>query len=198
MKLKKILPLVVLTITTPSAVFAASCKDYPARPGIEVIETNEGGIKIKSTAWVSVPINDTELYLDSLEEAEIEAKAKIARFLSEEVASKCLDEKTKRLTIDVSHEGSKSINYQKVKTTLCSIQNSSSALLKGAMKISDCYTPGSHVMVSVGIKSTTINKANKLSKEINRSQSNSFNIFNRSGKVSPVEGKSNIEGYLDF
>ena len=160
MKPFKIIPLVVASFFTSTTTFAASCSDYPVSPGLEVIETSSGGIKIKSTALVTVPINDAELYLDALEEAEMEAKARISRFLSEEIINKCMDEKSRKLAINVNHEGNKSVNYEKVKTTLCSIKNQSRALLKGALRISDCYTPGKYVIVSVGIKPGTIRKNN--------------------------------------
>lgn len=180
-------------LLSPISAFAASCSNYPAVDGVEVIETLDGSVKIKSTALATVPINDAELYLDAIEEAELKAKAKISKFLSEEIIDQCLDEKTNTLSIDVTGEGDKSVNYKKVKKTLCSVKNKSSSLLRGAIRISDCYTPGKYVMVTVGIKQGTINKAKKLTNQIEKDS-----YLNQKGNFVPINGKSNIDGFFNF
>ena len=53
------------------------------KPGDEVITSTFTFI---ATAEVTVPIDDRDLYLDAMEEAEIEAKNRIAKFLNEEIS----------------------------------------------------------------------------------------------------------------
>ena len=67
------------------AAFAASCDTYPEGIGQTVIDT-PAGIKIVSTAQASVPLDDTDLYMDGITEATMEAKASIAAFMNETVS----------------------------------------------------------------------------------------------------------------
>ena len=71
---------VIFSILLGQAVFAEDCSDYPQSKGINVILV-ERGTKILSTAIATVPFDDVELYLDALEEAELEAKASISSVL---------------------------------------------------------------------------------------------------------------------
>ena len=50
------------------AAFAASCDVYPKSIAQTVIDT-PAGIKIVSTAQASVPLDDTDLYMDRITEA---------------------------------------------------------------------------------------------------------------------------------
>ena len=70
------------------AAFAASCDAYPEGIGQTVIDT-PAGIKIVSTAQASVPLDDTDLYMDGITEATMEAKASIAAFMNETVSRDC-------------------------------------------------------------------------------------------------------------
>ena len=62
-----------------------ACNNYP-RPGFDIKTDKNGEEKFIATAEVTVPIDDRDLYLDSMEEAEIEAKNRIAKFINEEIS----------------------------------------------------------------------------------------------------------------
>ena len=79
--MKKIyLPILLLASSIFLPVNAeGGCSNYYGR-GMEIIRDEEGE-KFFATAEVSVPIDDRDLYLDSFEEAEMEAKNMIAKLI---------------------------------------------------------------------------------------------------------------------
>ena len=175
------------------AAFAASCDVYPERIGQTVIDT-PAGIKIVSTAQASVPLDDTDLYMDGITEATIEAKASIASFMNETVRKDCENNRRTESNINISAEG-KSVDVQKIKTIVCSLRNSTSALLRGVVTLGTCYTPGQFVRVTVGIKPETIAQARQMSDQINRTPGNGAgDVF---VKPQPSGSLNNLGGYSD-
>ena len=162
----------ILTLFLGQAVFAADCSDYPQTRGINVILV-EGGTKILSTAIATVPSDDVKSYLEALEEAELEAKTSISKFLEEDISKSC-SSNTETITNFKINGEEKSVNYEKAKTQLCKLSSHTQSLIRGAVEIGDCYTPGKLVMVTVGIKPETIVSAEELSNSMD--QLNSGNI----------------------
>ena len=166
----------------------------------------EGGTKILSTAQASVPLDDMEFVMDAYDEAELEAKAAISKFFTEDISKECNNETATLDNINISSEGEKSVNKEIVKSTLCSLSTRTESLLRGAMRIGDCYTPGEFVLVTVGIKPETIAAAEKLShsmeKSINSSPSTGSNdgtsTSTGSSNLTPVEGSSNTSNLDKF
>ena len=144
--------LAALLLGAPAA--AATCANYAETVGQTLIDT-PSGLKIISTAKVTVPVDDTDLYLDALTEATMEAKSSIASFLNEEVSKTCETSRSISSLVRITSEG-KSVDVEKVKSTLCSLKSSASALLRGVVTLGSCYTPGKYVLVTVGIKPETI------------------------------------------
>ncbi len=152
----------ILTLFLGQAVFAADCSDYPQSIGVNAVQV-EGGTKILSTAQASVPLDDMEFVMDAYDEAELEAKLAISKLLAEDISKECNNETATLDNINISSEGEKSVNKEIVKSTLCSLSTHTESLLRGALVIGDCYTPGKLVMLTVGIKPETIAAAEKLS-----------------------------------
>ena len=173
----------LLFIGQSSALGVQSCKNYPESIGRTVIDTPVG-LKILSTAKVSVPIDDLDLYLDAIEEAEMEAKASISAYFSEEINKDCTinnetvtiqdsmqasvqmeatpDAKDKDTNQKMKVSGKADfIDIQKIKTKLCSLASSTSMILKNVDNINSCYTPGKFVMVTVGIKPSITTESSK-------------------------------------
>ena len=175
------------------AAFAASCDVYPESIGQTVIDT-PAGVKIVSTAQASVPLDDTDLYMDGITEATMEAKASIASFMNETVSKDCESNRSTESNINITAEG-KSVDVQKVKTIVCSLRNSTSALLRGVVTLGTCYTPGQFVRVTVGIKPETIAQARQMSSQINRTPNSGAN--NGFIKPQPRGSLNNIGGYSD-
>jgi hypothetical protein len=188
-----------------SPVFSASCEDYPYTDGINV-ESVAGGTKILATASTSVSFDDVDAIKSAREEAMLEAKAYISKFLSEGIKS---DETISKAVEETkSMQGTtKSAERKEVKETLKKLQNSSQALLRGVVPLGDCYTKAREFRVSVGIKPDTINQAGNLSSDMNKSiapassstvpsQENSSGTTG--GNLQGVEGFNNASRLKNF
>lgn len=140
--------------------FGASCDDYEYREGIFVQDV-DGGTKILATGSASVSFDDVEAIKDAREEASMEAKAIISKFLTEEIMS---DEKINKVVKDSSSMSGSSRTSQRSSLVerLKVMRNRSSALLRGVVPLGDCYTKAREVRVTVGIKPETIRSAGNL------------------------------------
>ena len=201
MRLMKAITLAAsLVLLGQAGAMAASCDAYPEGIGQTVVDT-PAGVKIISTAEASVPIDDRDLYMDGLTEATMEAKASIASFMNEVVSKDCESNKKTDSDIKITAEG-KSVDVRKVKTIVCSLRNSTVALLRGVVTLGSCYTPGEYVRVTVGIKPETIAQAQRMSGQINRpvggSAGSSYRQPSPSGGHSPVGGYVDDKRLLDF
>ena len=186
----------ILLLIAPIETFASSCRKYPKKRGIDVIEVTNG-VKIMSTAMANVPINDAEIYLDALEEAETEAKLQISRFISENLAESCTKDTKVINNVRVTSE-SKSVDFEKVKNELCSVTKQTQVLLRGSNIIGDCYTQGKFVLVTVGIKPETISNARKLSNNLNDSSASIDSSSSNSMGYSEIKSYSNTERLNNF
>lgn len=181
--LGKITAVSVLMSITFSVSAQMSCADYPYSDGINVEEV-EGGTKILATASASVSFDDIDSIKDAREEAEMEAKAAISKFLTEDI--KTDSNITKVVNESKSTNGEQS---ERTRTELIErvkrLSNSSQALLRGVVPLGDCYTKGREVRVSVGMKPETIRAAEKTAGAI----SNSI-----AAQPTPTAGNTNPSG----
>ena len=163
------MPLSIILVIGPSKVYAGSCKDYPFTAGEISYQETPKGPKILSTGAASVDFDDTDEVLDATMEATMEAKASISRFFSEQIQSEQKIETASTKTIKIvkgTGPDQKMATKDKVKKTLKRLSNQSSALLRGVVKLAECYTKGKIVMVSVGLKPETIAAAEGATKLI--------------------------------
>ena len=163
---------VIFSILLGQVAFAEDCSDYPLTKGINIILV-DGGTKILSTSIATVTSDDTKSYLEALVDAELEAKASISKFLEEDISKSC-SSNTETITNFKINGEENSVNYEKAKTQLCKLSSHTQSLIRGAVEIGDCYTPGKLVMLTVGIKPETIAAAEELSDSMD--QLNSGNI----------------------
>ena len=176
-----------------------ACNNYP-RPGFDITTDENGEDKFIATAEVTVPIDDRDLYLDSMEEAEIEAKNRIARFINEEISGDT--EIKKRSNTQVRVEGkTKNINSEMVRDKLKTLRSSTpKTLMRGVRVLGSCYTPGQAVRVSVGWRLQDGQSAEKLGNTM-RSR-NPWNFFNNKDNSSGGDNNSTVDfnpvgGYSD-
>jgi len=195
---------VILSIFLNQAAFAEDCSDYPYSQGVKVILVEEG-TKILSTAMTSVLFDDMDLYVDALEEAELEAKTSISKFLKEEVAKSCTTDKSTISQVNISNQDGvalKTADVTKVKNTLCTMSSNTQAVLRGALVIGSCYTPGEQVRVTVGIKPETVAAAaelsNNMEKSINSSDSSDSSEQTNGSTLTSVDGNSNTDQLSEF
>ena len=150
---------VVTMLTWSSYACAAGCDNYPYTEGINV-EDVQGGTKILATASAIVSFDDVAAIKDARDEALLEAKAQISHFLSEGIKSDAVT--TKAVSETKSMQGANKENVRKeVIERVKKLQSSSQALLRGVVPLADCYTKGSEVRVTVGIKPATIKQAER-------------------------------------
>jgi len=192
---------VILSVFLSQAAFAEDCSDYPYSKGVNVVLVDDG-TKILSTAMTSVLFDDMDLYVDALEEAELEAKASISKFLEEEVAKSCTTDKSIISLVNISNQDGvalKTADATKVKSTLCRMSSTTQSVLRGAVVIGSCYTPGEQVRVTVGIKPETTAAA----KELSNSMEKSINYLDSSEQtngstLTSVDGYSNTDQLSEF
>ena len=171
-----------------SAFGGGGCNEYPYSDGINV-EDVAGGTKILATSSVSVTLNDVDSVQDARDEATMEAKSLISKFMSEDINS---DEVVNRVVNEskVSTAEGKSATREELVVRVKTLRNSSSALLRGAVTLGDCYTPGREMRVSVGIKPETIRSAERLSGNV----SGSLGI-QQTAPAAESEGLQKVDGY---
>ena len=172
-----------------------ACNNYP-RPGFDIKTDENGEEKFIATAEVTVPIDDRDLYLDSMEEAEIEAKNRIAKFINEEISGST--EINKRSNTKVRVEGkTKNINSEMVRDKLKTLKSSTpKTLMRGVRVLGSCYTPGQAVRVSVGWRLQDSQSAEKLGNTM-RSR-NPWNFFNNKDNSSGSDNNTNNNSNVDF
>jgi len=192
---------VILSVFLSQAAFAEDCSDYPYSKGVDVILVDDG-TKILSTAMTSVLFDDMDLYVDALEEAELEAKASISKFLEEEVAKSCTTDKSIISLVNISNQDGvalKTADATKVKSTLCRMSSTTQSVLRGAVVIGSCYTPGEQVRVTVGIKPETAAAAKELSNSMEKSNNSSDSSEQTNGStLTSVDGYSNTDQLSEF
>lgn len=178
-----------ITLLASAPMLAQGCKAYPYRDGIDpdLIAQN----KYVATASASVSLDDIDSVKDAREEATLEAKATLAKFFTEEIQSDSTIAKIVNESKTMSGAGKENVRNEAIKRTKL-LRNSSQALLRGVITLGDCYTKGTEVRVTVGVKPETINAAEGLAGGIGASVAKQPTAGSKS--TSGVAGSSNPNG----
>ena len=180
------------------------CDNYPYTFGINV-EDVSGGTKILATASAAVSFDDVDSVRDARDEALLEAKALISKFMSEgikseETINKAVNE-TKSMT-----GSSKEVTRKEVVDRVKRLSSSSQSLLRGVVPLGECYTKAREFRITVGIKPETITQAGSLAGGISKSlasqsapNNSANNKLNNGGSVAPQagtpQGLQNVDSY---
>ena len=140
----------------------------------------DGGYQVFAVGTGVYDFNDPDDIKDARKEAEMRAKAAIAKFLKEDIATTEGMEEASRKVKSVSSDGqntSTSVSKTSVKTAMESIRNSASALLTGVVVLQDAKIPtpgkdGGTYKVMVGVSSKTTAAANAAANGISDSLGN--------------------------
>ena len=179
--MKKIIFSIFIIATTMSTSYAQqSCVNYPYAAGETDVQDVQGGTRILATAGVTVSMDDIDSINDAREEATIEAKALIAKFLTEDIKSDSKIDKVVNESKQADGQNVK-VDRKELKTRVKSLRNSAQALLRGVVPLGSCYTKAREYRVTVGLKPETIKSAENLAGSINNSLSN---------QSTPQSGKS--------
>ena len=101
----------------------------------------------------------------------MEAKAELARFFHQGIQSDSSVEKIVAESKTMSGTGKENVRKEAVQR-IKRLRNSTQAILKGVIVLGDCYTKGTEVRVTVGVKQETINAAEGLASSMNASIQN--------------------------
>lgn len=129
--------------------------------------------------------------------AELRAKASIAKFLKEKIAtSEVMEETVKTMT---EHNGeSETVNRKTLETQVETIQNSADAILKGVLVLEQKSDPaGKNVLVTVGVSRKTMATADSVNKALKTDQSSPSAKAN-GGNSSPEAQTRRNKSYNDF
>lgn len=198
--LRRLRAVIALAAGAAASAHGANCDDYPYTDGINVEDVG-GGTKILATSSVSVTFDDVDSVQDARDEATMEAKSLISKFMSEDIMS---DEMVNRVVAEskVATAEGKTATREELVVRVKTLRNSSQALLRGAVMLGDCYTPERELRVSVGIKPDTIRSAERLSgsmsESIDRESGPTQSGDEADETLQDVDGYSNTRALKNF
>ena len=168
--MKKIIALSIYTICT-LANGQDDCRNYPYAGGkIDVLDV-QGGTKIIATGDATVSHDDIDSIKDARDEATLEAKALISKFLTEGIKSDENIKKTVNESKTMSGDSRQATRNELIERVKI-LKNSSSSLLRGVVPLGECYTKAREIRVTVGIKPETIKSAGSIAGGISSSIAN--------------------------
>ena len=187
-----------LSLLLPANVLSQQCSEYKYRSlGVRVIET-ELGPKIVSTDKVPVYANDVAEMKDAYEEAKLNAKMQIVKYMEgSRLDNECNNNKKKLSNRVISKDPSGesgSYNAETMKEIICNSRESVSGYVRGAVVVEDCYKEGEYVLVTLGISPKSLINAAQLSEDVNSQSSGNSNrqSGNKSNGLVPTESFYNF------
>jgi hypothetical protein len=156
-----------LALAVPSGGWAQGCADYPFGNGMNV-DTVDEGVRIIATASVGVSFDDVDSVNDARAEAQLAARALIVRFMSEGIQSEQEVRRAVQETRSMQGEARQAVRNETIQRVR-NLAGNASGMLRGAVDLGECYTPGRELRVSVGLKPETIAQAEGLSGQVQRS-----------------------------
>ena len=197
----------VLCMLGTTNVLAEGCDNFP-RVGMDISRIAEN--RLTSTASAPVDFDDIEAVNDARLEAELAAKAAMAKFLNEAIDS---DQKIDSISKQQSSQNSgnpqaKQASVERTKTTLKLLHSHAQAVLRGVVVLGECYTPGREVRVTVGFKPETLQSATNMQNSLNQSMQTAPSVGTssqqngQSAAPAPVTGNGTmpaqtVPGYSD-
>ena len=198
----------VIAAASSSSILAEDCSGYPYERGMDASSVPGSVIpRILYTARAIPFSDDLDDVVDAYDEAELKAKAGISSYLSELISSKqSRDELVEKITKQNGNNKEKS--KEGLETVIKGLSSESQAMLRGVVTLGDCYTPGTEVRVTVGIKPETIAQAAGLASGIDSSLQSSPTPGKSSGgteaekktgdNLKRTDGHSNTKRLRDF
>ena len=136
---------------------AESCSNYPYPEGIS-FNFDNNNFQILSTYSINIESNKAESIINVREEAILEAKSVISRFITEDVFSKVkfskeVYESKSNQGIDIENNMIEAIQF------LDTLKSTSQVLIKNLTLIDECYNIGELVRVTLGFTTEMKNKS---------------------------------------
>lgn len=149
----------VALVGTATCAMAQGCRNYPYRDGID--PDLLAASKFVATSSASVSFDDVDAVKDAREEAEMDAKARLAKFLTEDIKSDSVVAKIVDESKSMKGDGKEAARNESIRRVKV-LRNSAQAMLRGVIVLGDCYTKGTEVRVTVGVKPESIKAAEEL------------------------------------
>jgi hypothetical protein len=192
-----------LLFTFANSIAKDSCDNYPMSAGEIAFEETPTGPKIMATGFASVYFDDADEVLDATSEATLMAKAVIAKFFNETIQSEESLETAAMTSIKIvkgAGGDTEQATKEKVKVSLKKMSSESKALLRGVVKLAECYTKGDRVLVTVGLKPETIAAATGLKNQTSGDNSSAENSKEEEkalteGPESHSKGKKKLDDF---
>lgn len=177
-------------------------EDLAEPDGVSLALAEDGSYQIFARGTGTYDFGDEDDRQEALQEAILKAKANLAKFLNETIATDASVENFSKKAKTLTKEGgitSAAVSKEQVKTQTTAIRNSSHAILTGAITLETRRIPGNGdggtYQVTVGISSKTIAAAESIS-EMAESLANRRSGSVGTGKVgyvTPNCGNANME-----
>lgn len=151
--MKLILPMSLILCASATMAISEDCSTYPYGVGI-VMPDEVQKEKILSTQLAVVPMDSLPFKLDAINKATLKAKADIIAFWNDDLSRACTNGEAVETVMKNGTETS--IQRTEVSSSVCEIRSKSQDIIRGAVVVGSCYTPGEMVLVTVGIKPETI------------------------------------------
>lgn len=183
---------VSLFVALSQQAYGQGCKNYPYTDGIDADQISNN--RYIATASATVSFDDADSVKDAREEATLEAKATIAKFLTETIQSDSAILKVVNESKKMSGAGKENVRNEAITRTK-SLRNKSQALLRGVIVIGDCYTKGQEIRVTVGVKPETIAAAEGLAGNIGQSVNSQGHSGSSSSSGSTKQPLNGVDEY---
>lgn len=144
-----------------------NCDNYDYQAGDSEVVFEEGGkFKIISTAAASVSFDKPNVLMMARRNAEMQAKAMLAEYVNQRLSTEdsINQEMAQSSSLKKLADGSaeEQASLDEAMKQARSIAGRADAVLRGVLPLGSCYTKGSEVRVTVGIKSDTVANATQL------------------------------------
>ena len=177
-------------------------EDLAEPDGVSLALAEDGSYQIFARGTGTYDFGDEDDRQEALQEAILKAKANLAKFLNETIATDSSVENFSKKAKTLTKEGgitSAAVSKEQVKTQTTAIRNSSQAILTGAITLETRRIPGSDdggtYQVTVGVSSKTIAAAEAISRGMAESFANrrpSVGGAVRTPSPAPVSGDAGL------
>lgn len=154
-------------------------EDLAEPDGVSLALADDGSYQIFARGTGTYDFGEEDDRQEALQEATLKAKANLAKFLNETIATDASVENFSKKAKTLTKEGgitSATVSKEQVKTQTTAIRNSSQAILTGAITLETRRIPGSGdsgtYQVTVGVSSKTIGAAESISRQMRESLAN--------------------------
>ena len=178
-------------------------EDLAEPDGVSLALADDGSYQIFARGTGTYDFGDEDERQEALQEAILKAKANLAKFLNETIATDASVDNFSKKAKTLTKEGgitSAAVSKEQVKSQTTAIRNSSQAILTGAITLETRRIPGNGeggtYQVTVGVSSKTIAAAESIAKQMADSLANRRSTVGGTGAApspAPIGGEAGLD-----